>query len=118
MKRAPAQRHAPAARTTWLVAWRHGLNRDLRRKLLDLVIKQQFDWESEELRTERVMMRCYSPLWKRVTLEVLRVVEECDGLPFPRDPDDTDLRLRHVRVKPYPFLRKLLLARWHWLHPR
>ena len=112
-------------KTVWLVGRRFGLQRDMRRLLIEWVKANIFRWETELLRYERLQtsadfIRDHTTGSKRFFAMKLRGsiilhVEECEPLSGePNDPADEVLALTRIKAK------RLLYAPidWFWIRLR
>ena len=115
-------RFVQVLRETWLVCNRNKLPRDLRNKLVRLVARNVFDWETEELAAERLAQMNFNfdhedARFGRMRYKLLGAiilhVEECPEHPFPVR-EDRDLVLTRIRAKRQYYVPQ----NWFWMRLR
>lgn len=110
-----SERHKPIAKTLWLVALRHGCNKDLRNLLVTLYAKLAFEFESDVLRyyrvTQPVTERRMALYQRYVVSEIKALVDAWDDRQDRELPLNYNLRLQRVLLAK----RYFLAARHYWM---
>lgn len=109
-------RFVPTLKTTWLALKRHGVPRDLRRKITNFVASRVFEWESDALRKERMVQQRFLLSIKHQYVIKTKIMGEIISSVEPV-PDPADwlpgLWLQRVKLRRRYYSRPVF--EWLWL---